>query len=231
MPAYGELFSTVAALCLNSNNLNCACVAPRRAFAYFSLLVRLASLSLLLGAGGVHASTARPMQFDEIVGAAQLAFHGKAVSMRSERDSMSNMIVTYTTFEVLDPLKGTMGNRVTVKQVGGILDETGEVFRIHGVPRYEVGLEYVLFLHGVSRWGLTSPVGLGQGAFSVSDEGGVKWTTNGRDFRVMAPEIVEDQESGMEVVPYRPIPRVALADLKRIAREHVRSKQAAGAVE
>jgi hypothetical protein len=74
-------------------------------------------------------------------------------------------------------LKGRLGERVVIRQFGtrsprpAAHGARAVVARVPAMPTYEVGQELLLFLVGDSQLGLTSPVGLGQGAFRVEDDG------------------------------------------------------------
>ena len=150
------------------------------------LLAAIALATAFLGlAGPADAASVRPLALDEIIDGAAVSFEGTCVENRVERDS-NGFIVTYTTFSVKDALKGEVGPTHTIKQIGGVLASEGIAYKVDGVPSFAVGHDYVLFLHGVSTIGFSSPVGLGQGRFMIHrDETGAK-VTNGRDFRSMA---------------------------------------------
>jgi len=60
-----------------------------------------------------------PLYLDEIVNDAAIAFQGKSIENHSERDPQTNSIVTYSTFEVQEVLKGEVGAMHTIKQIGG----------------------------------------------------------------------------------------------------------------
>jgi hypothetical protein len=64
------------------------------------------------------------------------------------------------TFRVNQMIKGAPRNQFTVKTSKTLVE-------MKQVPIYNIGDEVVLFLYGESRLGFTSPVGLGQGKFSV----------------------------------------------------------------
>jgi len=54
--------------------------------------------------------------------------------------------------------------------------------RVPGVPQFEVGKRYVVFLPPASRLGFSTPVGLSQGMFTVkSNAKGEPMVGNGRD--------------------------------------------------
>ncbi len=77
-------------------------------------------------------------------------------------DATIDRMVAYVTFEVDRAVKGDPGSTVTVKLLAGQ--------SIVGLPRFQEGEEVVLFLYGESELGLTSPVGFGQGKFSVIED-------------------------------------------------------------
>ncbi len=76
-----------------------------------------------------------------------------------------------------------MGDTLTVRQFGvrqpRVQGDQALVFRIPGMPVYQVGQEVVLFLIADSSLGLTSPVGLSQGAFTIEERDGRKVLQNG----------------------------------------------------
>lgn len=146
----------------------------------------LAAIALAFAfCGPAGAASVRPLALDEIIDGAAVSFEGTCVENRTERDA-NGFIVTYTTFAVKEALKGEVGATHTIKQIGGVLASEGIAYKVDGVPSFAVGNDYVLFLHGVSKIGFSSPVGLGQGRFMIHrDESGAK-VTNGRDFRSMA---------------------------------------------
>ena len=130
-----------------------------------------------------RAMSVLPLYLDEIVNDAAIAFQGKSLENHSEHDPHSNSIVTYSTFEVQEVLKGEVGAKHTIKQIGGKLQ--GEINQTAGVPTFTVGESYILFLYGVSASGFSSPVGLGQGKFNIIPVSTGFYVTNGRDFKEM----------------------------------------------
>ncbi|MEQ1518832.1 MAG: hypothetical protein ABL931_20315 [Usitatibacteraceae bacterium] len=82
------------------------------------------ALALSLGvAYPAGAASVRPMLLDEIIDTSAVAFQGTCVANRSERDPLTNYIVTYTTFEVRDVIKGGVPTTHVIKQE----IETGEL--------------------------------------------------------------------------------------------------------
>ena len=150
----------------------------------FTLWKWIAMLALACSATA-HATSVLPLYLDEIVGTSAVAFEGTCTGNRTERDPATNLVVTYTTFAVKDVLKGNVGATYEIKQVGGSLPGSELHFRVEGVPTFTVGQDYVVFLAGVSSAGFSSPIGLGQGRFDISTQGGVRHVGNGRDFKEM----------------------------------------------
>ena len=107
--------------------------------------------------------------FDQLVEGAARIVHGTVRSVDPGRDA-DGIPATWVTLDVDETLKGPVEARLTYKQVG--VPEPlpdGTLLRLPGLPRYRVGDEVVVFLHGTSRRGFTSPVGLGQGLFRAED--------------------------------------------------------------
>src|SRR5687768_2555553 len=107
------------------------------------LRAALAGLCLALAAVPAGAMSVRPATFDQLVDHAAVVFEGEATENRSAKDE-SGSIVTYTTFAVREVVKGSAGATHTIKQLGGTAD--GMTFKVEGVPRFEVGKTYVVFL-------------------------------------------------------------------------------------
>jgi len=137
---------------------------------------------LLALGGSVSASMVLPLGLDRLHGDAKVVFLGECLSNSVEMDAQSGRVVTYTTFEVLETYKGTVGSSYTIKQIGGNLPGANLNVRMPGVPQFEVGKRYVVFLPPASKLGFSSPVGLGQGMFSLkTDATGAQMVSNGRD--------------------------------------------------
>ena len=127
----------------------------------FSLLFNLFSLST------VSATSLRPITLEQMSTRATLIFYGEVLSNQVKQDEQSGYIATFTEFKVIDLIKGDAGNTHTIKQIGGELKDRNMALRIHGVPRFQVGNNYVVFLPTKSKLGFSSPLGLHQGSFSV----------------------------------------------------------------
>ena len=131
----------------------------RKWSARFSFLLLGAVACLMMSASQVGAMTARALSLEELTRRADRIFVGTCVEVRHVR-SESGQPVTEITFRIIEPIKGVSADRIMIRQLGGQL-----------LPRYSVGQEVLLFLHPESPTGLTSPVGLGQGIFTVLRQG------------------------------------------------------------
>lgn len=168
-----------------------------------------------------EAMSVLPLYLDEIVNDAAIAFQGKSLENHSERDPQTNSIVTYSTFEVQEVLKGEVGATHTIKQIGGKLH--GEINQTTGVPTFTVGESYILFLYGVSASGFSSPVGLGQGKFNIIPVSTGFHVTNGRDFKEMTLGIPDhlvppSAQTKMREAP-GPVKRLDLEEFKQLVRQ------------
>lgn len=183
----------------------------------------LATSLLALGLiGPVGAASVREMQLDEIIDSSAIAFQGTCTGNRTERDPLTNFVVTYTTFEVKDVLKGTVQSTHTIKQIGGRMPAGELSFRVDGVPTFVIGEDYVVFLAGVSSAGFSSPVGLAQGKFMVQKNATGKTVTNGRDFREMTARMQLTIVPGEEALAAS----LDLDKFKQVARARINLKQA-----
>jgi hypothetical protein len=181
---------------------------------------------LLAFAAIANATTVIPLYLDELIDQSTVAFEGTCIANRTELDPATHLVVTYTTFEVRDVLKGTVGATHTIKQVGGTLaggEESGS-FKIRGIPTFAVGGDYVVFLAGVSDAGFSSPIGLSQGRFTVSGPAGARRVANGRDFKDMtsrmAQRLPQTALEKMQAAPGASM-NMGLADFKQAVRGHV----------
>ena len=140
----------------------------------FSLLFNVFSLS------SASATSLLPITLEQLSTRATLIFYGEVLSNQVKQDEQSGYIATFTEFKVINLIKGDAGNTHTIKQIGGELKSRNVALRIHGVPRYQVGNNYVVFLPTKSKLGFSSPLGLHQGSFSVLNINGEQVVSNGR---------------------------------------------------
>ncbi|MDH5232025.1 MAG: hypothetical protein OEZ58_21310 [Gammaproteobacteria bacterium] len=126
------------------------------------------------------AASVLPLDINQVNNQASRIFHGICISNETGFDEESGQTVTWSTFDIIENIKGPANEKnYVLKQIGGLDSENGIVFEVHGIPKFTVGNEYVLFLYGKSKIGLSSPVGLQQGHFPVNHANGS--VSNGRD--------------------------------------------------
>ena len=114
-------------------------------------------------------------------------FVGECISVQEREIEFSTGSIWYTEyrFEVIDRIKGNFEGIVTIRQYGLVKPrQIGEnrllVSRIPAMPVYNENQKYLLFLRADSRFGLTSPIGLYQGAFLIThDQYGKEVAVNG----------------------------------------------------
>ena len=157
---------------------------------YRTLIVWL----FLIASASSQAAMVVPLGLDRLHGDAEYVFLGECLSNSVDHDRVSDMVVTYTTFEVIEAFKGSLGRTHTIKQVGGVLPGADIATKFAGVPQFDVGKRYVLFLPPVSRLGFSTPVGLGQGLFHVRvDARGAPVINSGRDVGELLESLPENR--------------------------------------
>ena len=131
-------------------------------FFLIGLIIGIASV-LPLGATSV-----RIVDLEEMVQLADRVFRGRCLATR-EVPGVAGLQAMEYTFEVTEGVKGTeTGQRIVFRQVlAPRLGRRG----IAGMPGYHEGQDLLMFLHGDSKLGLTSPVGFNQGVFRVLEPG------------------------------------------------------------
>jgi len=155
-------------------------IISSQGFLVFNMLrVLIALTSLLIFNTGV-ATTVLPVSLGHMAQSAAVIFYGRVVSNEVRLDEVSQRVATFTTFEVLEAIKGISTDSYTLKQVGGQLPGSPLVTRVYGVPQFNVGSEYVVFLPQPSRLGFASPIGLSQGSYPVSSDAGGNKTVASR---------------------------------------------------
>lgn len=175
-----------------------------------------------------HGASVLPLYLEEMIDTSAIAFEGRCLGNRTERDAATGLVVTYTTFEVRDVLKGAPAATHEIKQVGGSLPGEGLEYRVKGIPAFNVGEDYVVFLAGVSSVGFSSPVGLAQGRFGIQAGAAGRRVSNGRDFKDMTARITQrlpaTAKARLLQVP-GPVRDLDLDDFKRTVRAHVEARR------
>ena len=121
-----------------------------------------------------RASRVRTMTLEEMVQRAGKIVSGRCTAVNVVKDAERGIPVTELTFQVHRSLKGPATDTLVIRQPG---DATRP--GLLGLPQFRAGEEVLLLLYGESSSGLTSPVGLGQGKFTViTDKQGKRWAVN-----------------------------------------------------
>lgn len=123
-----------------------------------------------------RSTTVIPPTFDQLVTDAEMIFEGTVSATRSEwvGQGSDRHIVTYVTFKIVDPIKGTPGAESTLRMFGGTVD--GQTMEVADAPRFKVGDRDILFVeHNGTQF--IPLVGIMHGRFHVQlDETGVNET-------------------------------------------------------
>jgi len=107
------------------------------------------------------------MDLDGLTQAAGMIVAGKVTHVESRPDE-HGLPATFITIAVTEKIKGVQEDAITIKQLGfQELPADGRAVRLAGMPSYRLGEDVLLFLHQPSDLGFTSPVGLGQGKYTV----------------------------------------------------------------
>ncbi|PCJ89235.1 MAG: hypothetical protein COA54_00420 [Thiotrichaceae bacterium] len=162
-------------------------------FLIFGLLLSLLTLS------HASATSVLPLNLEQLSTRANLIFHAEVISNEVKRDAQSGQIATYTEFRIIDAIKGVTGATHTIKQIGGRHETSKITMRVHGVPKFQTGMIYVVFLPKKSSLGFSSPLGLHQGSFSVLTIDDEQVVTNGRNLLRQTPATAKTNTSSVQV--------------------------------
>lgn len=119
-----------------------------------------------------QATTFVQLSLEQMTGYATRIVEARALESHSEWNAEHTRIFTYTTFEVLDSLKGEgTGERLVIKQLGGHVGHL--VMHVDGEPQFRAGEEAVLFLaEDREEPARERIVGMAQGSYRVRREPG-----------------------------------------------------------
>lgn len=137
---------------------------------------------IMLFSSPTMATSVLLLSLDKLHADADYIFHAQCISNNVIEDEKFGL-ATYTTFKVIQALKGNLSDTYTIKQFGGSSPKHRDVIVAPGVPQFEVGKRYVVFLPSPSHLGFSSPVGLAQGMFTetINNQGDIS-VSNGRNF-------------------------------------------------
>ncbi len=110
-----------------------------------------------------------PKEFDQLIAEAEQIFVGTATATKS-RKLPAGAIVTDVTFTNLQVLKGNAGDaQFALMVLGGAVG--GEKFEVPGIPRFVMGVTYLVFSQGNGTT-IFPVVGGDQGMFQVKQDPG-----------------------------------------------------------
>ncbi len=139
-----------------------------------------------------------PRSLDQLVDQAATIIRGHVVSARVERHpTLTNLHTIVVTLRVQQTLKGQAGQTFTFRQY---IWDVRDRFDAAG---YRKGQHLLLLMNPPTRYGLSSPAGLGQGRFRIlRDAQGREYALNGHAnaglFRQMAPRL---EKRGLPLPP------------------------------
>ena len=162
-------------------------------FLIFGLLLNLLILP------NATATSVLPLSLEQLSTRADLIFHAEVINNEVRRDTESGQIATYTEFRIIDAIKGDTGATHTIKQIGGRHEASKITMRVHGVPAFQTGKTYVVFLPKKSSLGFSSPLGLHQGSFPVLMIDDEQIVTNGRSLLRPTPASAKTSKSAIQV--------------------------------
>jgi hypothetical protein len=162
-----------------------------------------------------EATIARAVKFDEKVDRAATIVLGRVVAQQSAWDANRERILTYSTFQVEQTLKGLPTREITIVTPGGTVGDIAQDFV--GVPRFSTGGEHVVFVRNTK----VGPTVL------FFDQGAYRVDKDSRGERVVTPlvtsAVLVDSQRGAAVAPESPR---SLRDFEGNVRESVGRREA-----
>jgi hypothetical protein len=100
---------------------------------------------LLCAAASIHATTLARLSLDQLAAAADATARVRCTSAQSRWEN--GQIWTVTTFDVLETMKGTLPQQITVRLPGGRVGHLTAI--VDGTPKFKVADEAVVFLERI----------------------------------------------------------------------------------
>ncbi|MFL6246123.1 MAG: hypothetical protein ACJ74H_08870 [Thermoanaerobaculia bacterium] len=162
-----------------------------------------------------QATIARAVKFDEKVERAAAIVVGKVVAQQSAWDANHERILTYSTFQVEQTLKGLPAQQITIVTPGGTVGDVAQDYV--GVPRFNPGGEHVVFVKNTK----VGPTVL------FFDQGAYRVENDSHGDRVVTPlvtnAVLVDSQRGVAVAPESPR---LLRDFQGSVKESIRRNNA-----
>lgn len=151
-----------------------------------SSAVLICAVFAVLGVSTLHAAIVAQMNLEEMVARADRVFTGEVLGVSEGRVATGGGEVPTVTYrlKVIEAFKGEFDNSkgesiAEVTMVGTLKQILGGRHPITDFPILVQGGEYLLLVAPAGPTGLTTTMGLGQGAFAVTNAGNVKQALNG----------------------------------------------------
>jgi hypothetical protein len=125
----------------------------------------------------MSATTVQRLSLDDLVSKAETIVIGHVVESKSSWTKDGKLILTQTTLQVQEGLKGTATKSIQVTTIGGQIGKT--LLHVSGMPAFQPDETAVIFLEKSS--GYLTVLGLNQGKFSIRN-GEITNTLNGLTF-------------------------------------------------
>ena len=133
------------------------------------------------------ATSVLPLSLEQLSTRATIIFYAEVINNQSKLDERSGRIATFTEFAIIESIKGETKTTHTIKQIGGFDPTSKTKLYVHGIPTFQIGKSYVLFLPTESTLGFSSPLGLFQGSYMVKTINGENVVSNGRNLTEPTP--------------------------------------------
>ena len=111
----------------------------------------------------LHATTVQRLTLDDMVSKADTIVIGRVINSQSSWTKNGKLILTQTTFEVQEGLKGAATKTVTITTVGGRVGNN--ILHVSGMPSFQPEETAVIFLERSNSY--LTVLGLSQGKFSI----------------------------------------------------------------
>lgn len=106
------------------------------------------------------------LETKDLAGQAEAVVVGKVTAAKAQWDEKKTKIITLTTVQIAETVKGDLKGEVVVRTFGGEVDGLAQL--VPGMPQFTKDEEVVLFLKSENKaWHV---VGLGQGKYNVLRE-------------------------------------------------------------
>lgn len=150
----------------------------------------LMAIFLAVSASSGLAASFEPKSFDQLVAEADEIFIGTAAAA-APRKRAEGGIVTDVAFTNLQVVKGNAANTaITLMTMGGTVG--GETFEIRGLPKFQIGITYLVFSQGNGTT-IFPVVGGDQGMFQVKPDAatGASLVFNSRGMPIVSQSVLQ----------------------------------------